>query len=82
MVSMELNSPGYRLEELIGTGKDDVVVDAYVGDIRDVCEQSGQSLPKDVQPTMRPGETVQLTIGDIKKLMTEKAAEKSSASSK
>lgn len=78
MVSTELNSPGYRLEELSVTGKDDAVVDAFVGDIRDVCEQSGQSLPKEIEPTMRPGETVQLTIGAIKKLMTEKAQSSSS----
>lgn len=69
---MQLNSPEYRLTELAGTGPDDAIVDAYVGDVRDVCAVTKQDLPSDIQPTQRPGETVALTIADVKALLAPK----------
>lgn len=82
MTTVALNSPAYRLQELLESVSDEThILLPYVGDIRDTCQQTGAALPKELEGKHRPGEQVELTAAAIRKILDFKApaAEKKSS---
>lgn len=73
MTTVALNSPAYRLQELLESVSDEThILLPYVGDIRDTCQQTGAALPKELEGKHRPGEQVELTAAAIRKILNYK----------